>query len=259
MLRAFGHYVVATREVRLERAPDGAQVLTAAQRNLILVTHDRDDFTLLHDAWYRWAAAWGVSEHHAGILVVSQDPVASVEQIATAVHEIVGSGISLAGELLLWNPASGSVATNGITVAEQIGAQIFIDGWAMVAPGQPRLAARLAEQAGKVSHDGEAVHAAMLIAAMEAEAFVSNDMDHILDTGLAAIPEDCLIARLVADIRGWHAAHPDWRDTRQRIEDRYGYDKYPGNCHVVPNHALVIMALLYAPNDFHLAQTILRN
>jgi hypothetical protein len=34
-------------------------------------------------------------------------------------------------------PASGSIATNGHLVAEQIGAQIFIDGWAMVAPGDP--------------------------------------------------------------------------------------------------------------------------
>ena len=41
-------------------------------------------------------------------------------------------------------PASGSIATNGTTVAEQIGAQIFIDGWALVAPGQPELAAQLA-------------------------------------------------------------------------------------------------------------------
>ena len=38
---------------------------------------------------------------------------------------------------------------NGKTVAEQIGAQIFIDGWAMVAPGDPELAADLAEQAGQ--------------------------------------------------------------------------------------------------------------
>ena len=68
-------------------------------------------------------------------------------------------------------PASGSIATNGKTVAEQIGAQIFIDGWAMVAPRQPQLAARLAREAARVSHDGEAVHAAMLWAAMESEAF----------------------------------------------------------------------------------------
>src|SRR5215472_7515674 len=32
-------------------------------------------------------------------------------------------------------PLSGAIVTNGKVVAEQIGAQIFIDGWAMVAPG----------------------------------------------------------------------------------------------------------------------------
>ena len=43
---------------------------------------------------------------------------------------------------------SGSIATNGQTVAEQIGAQIFIDGWAMVAPGQPG-ARRAPRRAGR--------------------------------------------------------------------------------------------------------------
>jgi ADP-ribosylglycohydrolase len=153
-------------------------------------------------------------------------------------------------------PHSGSIATNGQAVAEQIGAQIFIDGWAMVAPRQPELAAKLAEQAGKVSHDGESVYAAMLWAAMEAEAFGSADIDHLLDTGLKQIPKDSLIARLIADIRAWHKANPDWRDTRQMIQDKYGYDKYPGNCHVVPNHALMVMTVLYAPHDFQKAQMI---
>lgn len=153
-------------------------------------------------------------------------------------------------------PASGSIETNGETVAEQIGAQIFIDGWALVAPGQPALAAKLAEQAGKVSHDGESVHAAMLWAAMEAEAFNSADVDHLLDTGLSVIPEDCLIARLIADVRGWVAKANDWTQTRQKIENTYGYDKYPGNCHVVPNHALMVMALLHAPDSFHRGQMI---
>ena len=61
-------------------------------------------------------------------------------------------------------------------MAEQIGAQIFIDGWAMVAPGDPELAADLARRAGSVSHDGEAVYGAQVIAAMEAQAFVENDI-----------------------------------------------------------------------------------
>jgi ADP-ribosylglycohydrolase len=153
-------------------------------------------------------------------------------------------------------PASGSIAVNGKAIAEQIGAQIFIDGWAMVAPGKPQLAAKLAEQAGKVSHDGESVYAAMLWAAMEAEAFRTKDIDALIDVGLSVIPAHSLIAKLIADIRAWHSQHADWRECRQLIEDNYGYDKYPGNCHVVPNHALMIMSVLYAPDDFQKAQMI---
>jgi ADP-ribosylglycohydrolase len=153
-------------------------------------------------------------------------------------------------------PASGSVAMNGETVAEQIGAQIFIDGWAIVAAGDPALAARLAEQAARVSHDGAAVDAAKLWAAMEAEAFVSHDVERLIDVGLAQIDRTSPIARLIADIRKWRGRYADWRDARREIEAHYGYDKYPGNCHVIPNHALMVMAILYAPDDFSLAQTI---
>ncbi len=153
-------------------------------------------------------------------------------------------------------PESGSIETNGKTIAEQIGAQIFIDGWAMVAPGNPTLAARLAREAARVSHDGEAVHAAMLWAAMEAKAFQTTDIDTLVDTGLSVIPDDCGVARLIAEIRGWHRAYADWRDTRRKIAEFHGYDKYAGNCHVMPNHALMIMAVLYAPDDFSRAQKI---
>ena len=153
-------------------------------------------------------------------------------------------------------PASGSAAVNGEAVAEQIGAQIFIDGWAIVAPGNPALAARLAEQAARVSHDGAAVDAAKLWAAMEAEAFISRDVERLIEAGLAQVSPVGPIAKLVADIRGWRKRYPDWRETREAIEARYGYDKHPGHCHVIPNHALMIMALLYAPDDFALAQTI---
>src|SRR5208283_799288 len=153
-------------------------------------------------------------------------------------------------------PASGSIAVNGQAVAEQIGAQIFIDGWAIVAPGDPDLAAALAEKAARVSHDGAAVDAAKLWAAMEAEAFVSRDIDHLIDVGLRQIAVDSPIAKLIADVRRWRSQFADWRDTRREIETHYGYDKHPGNCHVIPNHALMIMAALYAPDDFSRAETI---
>jgi ADP-ribosylglycohydrolase len=153
-------------------------------------------------------------------------------------------------------PLSGAVATNGKTVAEQIGAQIFIDGWAMVAPGDPELAADLARRAGSVSHDGEAVYAAQVIAAMEALAFVEPDPNRLLDAATALIPPDSTIRRLIADVRDWHAGEPDWRETRRHIAERYGYDRYLGACHVVPNHALIHLSLLYGGDDFRRALTI---
>ncbi len=147
-------------------------------------------------------------------------------------------------------PQSGSIARNGKVVAEQIGAQIFIDGWAMVAPGDPQLAADLARRAASVSHDGEAIFGAQVIAAMEAQAFTESNLDRLLDCGLSFIPHDSVIYRMISDIRAWHAAEPDWRVTRQRIAANYGYDKYGGNCHIVPNHGLIIHALLHGEDDF---------
>ncbi|SHG64627.1 ADP-ribosylglycohydrolase family protein [Bradyrhizobium erythrophlei] len=155
-------------------------------------------------------------------------------------------------------PRSGSSELNGKTVAEQIGAQIFIDGWAMVSPGNPDQAVWLAEQAARVSHDGEAVHAAKLLAAMEAQAFVERDVQKLLDVGLGFVPRDALIRRVVEDVREWHAGDNghDWERTRALIAQRYGYDKFPGNCHVIPNHALVILATLYGEGSFQEAMRI---
>ena len=154
-------------------------------------------------------------------------------------------------------PESGSIETNGKTVAEQIGAQIFIDGWAMIAAGNPSLAAKLAEAAGKVSHDGESVYAAVVLVAMEAEAFVSKDVNHLLDTGLSFIPEDSLLRQVIDEIRAWAKEDKDWLKTRQRIEDNYGYDKFCGSCHVVPNHGIMTLALLYGGHSFHEAMHII--
>jgi ADP-ribosylglycohydrolase len=147
-------------------------------------------------------------------------------------------------------PRSGSIAQNSKVVAEQIGAQIFIDGWAMVAPGDPELAADMACRAGSVSHDGEALYGAQVVAAMEAQAFVESDINRLIDTAVAFIPKDSIIYRLIEDIREWHSQDYDWRNTRQKIAANYGYDKYGGNCHMVPNHALIIHALLHGDDNF---------
>jgi len=147
-------------------------------------------------------------------------------------------------------PHSGAIATNGPIVAQQIGAQIFIDGWAMISPGDPERAADLARRAASVSHDGEAIYGAQVLAAMEAEAYVESSIDRLIDTGVSFIPKHSVIYRMITDLRNWHAADKDWQKTYQRIVKQYGYKDYIGGCHMVPNHALIILGLLYGEGDF---------
>jgi ADP-ribosylglycohydrolase len=153
-------------------------------------------------------------------------------------------------------PRSGSRALNGRVVSEQIGAQIFIDAFGMVAPGNPRLAMDLAEKAARVSHDGEAVVAAKAVAAMVSLAFVEKDIHTILDRVAELIPADSLVARVHRDVRGWAREDRDWRKTHDRIVATYGYDRFGGGCHVIPNHAVMVLAWAYAGNDFFEAQKI---
>ncbi|MES2459092.1 MAG: ADP-ribosylglycohydrolase family protein [Armatimonadota bacterium] len=148
-------------------------------------------------------------------------------------------------------PESGAMGRNGKVVAEQIGSQIFIDGWAMVCPGDPEKAAALAAKAASVSHDGEAIYGAQVIAAMEALAFVEPDLHRLLSAASGFIPRESIIYSLLQDVREWHSDTPqDWRSTFRRIEAKYGYDIYGGNCHIVPNHAVIIMALLHGDDSF---------
>lgn len=174
-------------------------------------------------------------------------------------------GVGLSTEHTAWcrlssgipAPESGSAALNGTLVSEQIGAQIFIDAWGLANPGDPERAADFARRAASVSHDGLAVHAAQAVAAMVAAAFVESGPDAIIHAGLAQLPCDSLIRKMADDIAVWHAEDPaDWRRTFEKIRVTYGYDRYGGGCHVVPNHALIHLALRHGAGNFHESQMI---
>jgi ADP-ribosylglycohydrolase len=153
-------------------------------------------------------------------------------------------------------PLSGSIALNGKVVAEQIGAQIFIDGWGLVAPGDPAKASGLAKCAASVSHDGEAIYGAQVIAALVSTGFIEKDIDKMIDTAVSFIPRDSLIHRMIDDIREWVGENEDWRVNRTKLERQYGYETYGGGCHIIPNHGLVILSLLHSRGSFQRALMI---
>lgn len=153
-------------------------------------------------------------------------------------------------------PRSGSLELNTRAVAEEIGAQIFIDGWAMVAPGDPERAADLARRAASVSHDGEAIYGAQVIAAMESLAFIEPDLNRLLDVALGFIPRDSQIARMASELRERHLHEPDWRNTLAWIRKEWGYERFGTSCPMVSNHAVVLLGLLYGGDDFQRAMLV---
>ncbi|CAN5490673.1 ADP-ribosylglycohydrolase family protein [soil metagenome] len=156
-------------------------------------------------------------------------------------------------------PVSGSIALNTPIMAEQIGGQIFIDGWGFICPGDPARAADFARRAASVSHDGEGIYGAQVIATLVASAFAETDIDRLLDTSLCFIPTDCTIRALIDDLRRWYRTESDWRENRARLQVEYGYDRFQGNCHIVPNHGLIILALLHGAGDFDRSMTIVNS
>lgn len=152
-------------------------------------------------------------------------------------------------------PASGSIETNGIIMAEQIGGQIFIDTWGMLFPESPTLAANYAEKAASVSHDQNGLFGARFMAACVSEAFRNNNILEIINRGLEEIPKDSLYAQVTKEVIAFYQNNPnDFRSCRQFLEENWGYDKYTGVCHIIPNAGVCILALLYGEGD--LARTI---
>lgn len=148
-------------------------------------------------------------------------------------------------------PQSGSILQNGKVMAEQIGGQIFIDTWGLVNPADPVRAADYGQAAASVSHDGEGIYGARFMCACIAKAFVCNDIMEIIDTGLAQIPADSTYAAVAHAVLDFYQAHTDdWRACYELLVRDWGYDKYTGVCHIIPNAGVCVLAMAYGKGNF---------
>ncbi len=149
-------------------------------------------------------------------------------------------------------PESGSIEQNGVILAEQIGGQIFIDTWGLVIPDDIEKAADYAMKAASVSHDGEGLNGARFMAACISKAFSTKDVEEIIDAGLSVIPKDSLYAKVTKSVIDFYEENPDdFSLCRKYLEDNWGYDKYGGVVHIIPNAGVCILALLYGEGDFN--------
>ncbi len=155
-------------------------------------------------------------------------------------------------------PLSGSMKTNGQTIAEQIGGQIFSDCWGYVSGYDPKRAVKLAAMASSVTHDGNGIQGGIFVAAAICFSYTETDIFTVLEKALDCLDQDMEYARVCRDIISFYHNHPDDQEACfEYIRQTYGYDKYPGVCHIIPNTAVMIMAMCYGNNDFSKTLTML--
>ena len=148
-------------------------------------------------------------------------------------------------------PHSGSEQQNGIVIAEQIGGQIFIDGWGLICPGNYRKAAEYAKKAACVGWDRNGIYGGMFVAACISAAFEDHDIMSVLSKGISVIPQESDYAHMARDIIDFHEHVPeDWRACLSYVQQNYWSDKFHGGCHIIPNAAIIVLALLYGNGDF---------
>ena len=133
---------------------------------------------------------------------------------------------------------------------EWIGAQIRGDLFGYINPGDPYAAADMAYRDAVCTHTRNGIYGEMFAAAMIAEAAVSDDVRHIIETGLAVVPQG---SRLVRDVKSVLASYDegiDFMEAVERIHTQYPQNVMHNAVHTIPNAMIVAAALLFAKGDF---------
>ena len=148
-------------------------------------------------------------------------------------------------------PLTGSLALNP-WAGFNISGQFVCETFGLIAPAMPQTAARIGLNYTHVSIDGEPAQTTQLFTAMIATAFTTDNIDNILDAGLACVDPNSSIVPIIRDVRRWRWEYPtDWRTTRRLIRDKYTlYESWTRNQNGYELcTAATVAALLYGEGD----------
>ena len=131
--------------------------------------------------------------------------------------------------------------------------QFLCETFGLVAPGMPQTAAKIGLNYTTVAINNEPAQTTQLFTGMIAMAFLENDINKILDAGIATLDETSIILEIINDVKKWHAEYPDnWRETRRLLKEKYTQEDgkiRDRNGHEL-NTGATIAALLYGKGDF---------
>lgn len=153
-------------------------------------------------------------------------------------------------------PASGHWLNN--PHADDLDFQIEADFIGLMCPGMVNSAMDVANRVGHIMNSGDGFYGGAFVSGLYSQAFITNDVNNLLDVALKAIPEASTFHQCISDVRKWHKEYPnDWEQCWFELHKKWNVDKgcpkgvfLSFNIDAKMNSAYVAMALLYGKGDF---------
>jgi hypothetical protein len=142
--------------------------------------------------------------------------------------------------------------------ADDIDFQIEADFAGLMSPGMPNTAATIGDSIGHIMNYGDGWYGGVYVSAMYALAFVSDDVNYIVNESLKAIPAQSTFYKCIADVISWHKKNPDdWKATWFEIQKKWTDEQgcpdgvfAAFNIDAKVNAAYIVLGLLYGEGDF---------
>ncbi|MCX6568966.1 MAG: ADP-ribosylglycohydrolase family protein [Candidatus Aminicenantes bacterium] len=142
--------------------------------------------------------------------------------------------------------------------ADDIDFQIEADFAGLMSPGMVNAAAEICDRVGHIMNYGDGWYGGVYIAAMYSLAFVSGDIEYVVEEGLKVLPPESAFARCIRDVIACYRQDPgDWKKAWFEVEGKWAQDVGcpdfvfdPGDIDARVNGAYVVIGLLYGRGEF---------
>lgn len=153
-------------------------------------------------------------------------------------------------------PKSGNWKNN--PHADDLDFQIEADFIGLMTPGMVNSATEIADRVGHIMNSGDGWYGGVFVSALYSQAFVTNDVNEIVNAALSTIPQGTKFHNCIADVVALHEKYPDdWQRTWFEIQKKWNNDVgCPKGCFLSfnidakINSAYVAIGLLYGDADF---------
>jgi len=153
-------------------------------------------------------------------------------------------------------PASGNWKNN--PHADDLDFQIDADFIGLMNPGMVNKSIATADKVGHIMNSGDGYYGGVFVAALYSMAFISHDVNEIVNEAVKAIPDSANFRKVINDVIAFHQKNPtDWKACWFEIQKKWNRDIgcpkgtfLSFNIDAKMNSAHIALALLYGNGDF---------